>query len=172
MTVVALKSSKIAGAADSQPEASLIPLRLTTGRAPAIAADSKHAESLGTLAFTRQFEACLQAALRASRAEDHLPFSQWHKSAYVVERLKVRVGHKLVAAVLAKTEAVERLSSDTDPKLDDWRVYRKVYDDTLAQVFGRFGFTHREVKKAEQQIMRLVCTELMAHRRVRSASHA
>jgi hypothetical protein len=168
VTVAALKkSSKIAGAASVQSEAFSVPIRLTTGRAPAVAAQSKRAESLGTLAFTHQFQACLEAALRSETAEDRLPFSQWHKSAYVVGRLRARVGHKLVAAVLAKTAALERLSNDTDPKLDDWRVYRKVYDDTLKAAISRFGLTHREVAKAERQIMALVRSELMAHQRRR-----
>ena len=141
-----------------------VPLKLNVGREPAIGAETRTAETLGTLAFTRQFEGCLESALRSETTEDHLPYSQWYQSPYVVERLPKRIVKPLLQALLAKRAALERLSTSKDPALDDWRTFRASYDETIRKAAQRLGLTHREVAKAEKHISRLLRTELMTYR--------
>jgi hypothetical protein len=144
-----------------------VPLKLNQGREPAIGADKAHAETLGTLAFTHPFEQCLAAALRAETAEDYTPCDQWYKSPYVVSRLQKHIGSKLLKVVLAKKAALERLKASTDPSLNDWRVYRRRYEQTeqaIHEAVARLGFTHREVKHAERQLMKLLQTQLIRYK--------
>lgn len=145
-------------------DALAVPLKLNAGHAPAIGAEKVRAETLGTLPFTKPFESRLEAAVRSETAEDHLPYSQWHQSPYVVDRLRKRIGSQLLQAVFAKRAALERLSASRDAALDDWRTYRIRYEQAVRAAATRLGLTHREVERAERQISRLVRTELMSYR--------
>lgn len=141
-----------------------LPLRLNTAQ---IAGEGAGAgkETLGTLQFAPEFLRRLEAAVRAELWEDHLPYSEWHRSPYVVARLAQVVGWPVLQAIMARRRAVRDLEDDqTYQAMDDWREYRPYREERLEAAAAPYGMTGRQVERAERQIMGLVRGRLMSYR--------
>lgn len=133
-----------------------VPLRMHAHRmAPGPIAHLDAVNYGGSLEWSPEFTRWLSTVVVTALIEDHLPYSRWHESPYVVSRLKALLGDVVVDAVLAYQHATVQVRNAAERAEWDESEYRWQYQEWAAAALAPFGYAVGWAERLQRRIWNL-----------------